>query len=155
MDHSHYLHVYVHVSWEPARDTLTAKWNGNGFRSPGKTILVAIESNFGDCLAVDDRPRWWRPYFPSQLQLPATVRPATDRNGVVLCVSWQRSERHCSSQSDAHWRFQAANDVEWVEEAVKRYLTPLGLKSTTRWAHAQDTGEEPRFLPSSSSLRGF
>ena len=44
MDHSHYLHVKVHVSWESARDTLTTKWNGNGFRSPGKTILVAIES---------------------------------------------------------------------------------------------------------------
>ena len=39
MDHSHYLHVNVHVSWESARDTLTAKWNGNGFRSPGKTIF--------------------------------------------------------------------------------------------------------------------
>ena len=44
MDHSHYLHVNIHVSWESARDTLSAKWNGNGFRSPGKTILVAIES---------------------------------------------------------------------------------------------------------------
>ena len=48
MDHSHYLHVNVHVSWESARDTLTAKWNGNGFRSPGKTILVAMESTFVD-----------------------------------------------------------------------------------------------------------
>ena len=45
MDHSHCLHVNVHVSWESARDTLTAKRNGNGFRSPGKTILVAIESS--------------------------------------------------------------------------------------------------------------
>ena len=44
MHHSHYLHVQVHVSSESARDTLTAKWNGNGFRSSGKTILVAIES---------------------------------------------------------------------------------------------------------------
>ena len=46
MDHYHYLHVQIHVSWESASDTLIAKWNGNGFRSPGKTILflVAIES---------------------------------------------------------------------------------------------------------------
>ena len=51
MDHSHYLHVNVHVSWESARDTLTAKWNGNGFRSPGKTILVAIESIIGNAEA--------------------------------------------------------------------------------------------------------
>ena len=31
--------MYVHVSWESARDTLTAKWDGNGFRSPGKNHL--------------------------------------------------------------------------------------------------------------------
>ena len=49
MDHSHYLHVQVHVSSESARDTFTAKWNGNGFRSPGKTILVAIESSWASC----------------------------------------------------------------------------------------------------------
>ena len=48
------LHVYVHVSWESARDTLTAQWNGNGFRSPGKTILVAIESR---------RPFVFRSYY--------------------------------------------------------------------------------------------
>ena len=45
MDHFHYLHVQVQVSGESARDTLTAKWNGTGFRSPGKTILVAMESS--------------------------------------------------------------------------------------------------------------
>ena len=37
--------MQVHVRSELACDTLTAKWNGNGFHSPGKTILVAIESS--------------------------------------------------------------------------------------------------------------
>ena len=45
IDHSHCLHVQVHVSSESARDSITAKWNGHGFRSPGKTILVAMESS--------------------------------------------------------------------------------------------------------------
>ena len=48
MDHSHYLHVQVHVSSESARDTLGAKWNANGFRWPGKTILVAIQSSLNN-----------------------------------------------------------------------------------------------------------
>ena len=46
MDHyytsSHYPHVQVHVSWKSPRDTPTAKWNGNGFRSPG-VLSIATE----------------------------------------------------------------------------------------------------------------
>ena len=106
MDHSHYLHVQVHVSSESARDTITAKWNGNGFRSPGKTILVAIESSSCNNAAISGGT--------AKLQYAQGVRfqpvgrcdqkasgsdPA--RAGVVSAESW--TCRHPSPGSHEAW----------------------------------------------------
>ena len=69
MDHSHYLHVNVHVSWEwnpqtRQKGVTVGTWYSHrkverGFRSPGKTILVAIESTRQGARVLRQKWRIW------------------------------------------------------------------------------------------------